>query len=354
MISRLRFCGPMEMCSPDIPHRVLVARLDRISRSIRRSSARIGYRVSSIDGTNRLFATSKIGKYPALVSYTISTAAIRRRWATDLIVPGAVSLLAIAFLSGLSSIAIRRARREAIAVHELTQTTLYLKRETELRQEAESALLQAQKLEAIGRLTSGIAHDFNNLLTIILGNLALAKKRVEARPTARLLNAAEEAAQRGAMLTGQMLAFSRKQALKASIFDLNQVLASAKIWIGQALTEFMAIQLEAAPVILPVHLDKSQFEAALLNLVVNARDAMQRAGAVHLKSFVAHAPTDTPVTLSSGDYAAISVSDTGQGIPEDIISKVFEPFFTTKALGKGTGLGLSQVHGFRCASPAAT
>jgi two-component system NtrC family sensor kinase len=306
----------------------------------------IGYRVSTIDGKNRLYATSKLGQYPAFVSYTISTAAIRRQWAVDLIIPGAASLLTIAFLFGLSTIALRRARREGIAIRELTATTHTLKRETELRQRAESSLLQAQKLDAIGRLTSGIAHDFNNLLTIIIGNLALAKKRAEASSVARLLNSAEEAAKRGAALTGQLLTFSRGQSLRPSDVDLNEVLATANIWIGQAVTESVEMKLETTSEPLPVRVDIAQLEAALLNLVVNARDAMQGAGNIYIKSFVAHAPLDTPASLLSGDWAAVSVSDTGPGIPDEIINKVFEPFFTTKEPGKGTGLGLSQVHGF--------
>jgi two-component system, NtrC family, sensor kinase len=320
------------------------AKLDFVVNSP--AARQIGYRISSIDGKNRLYATSKLGQYPAFVSYTIGTAAIRSQWAADLIIPGATTLLAIAFLSGLSWIAIYRARREGAAIHELTETSHNLKRETERRQKAESSLLQAQKLDAIGRLTSGIAHDFNNLLTIILGNVALLKKRIEAPSTARLLNAAEEAAKRGATLTGQLLTFSRVQSLQPSNVDLNEVLAKAKSWIGQAVTERVEMKLETGAGPLPVRVDIAQFEAALLNLVVNARDAMQGSGVVHIRSFVAHAPLDTPVSLRPGDYAVVSVADTGAGIPEDIITKIFEPFFTTKALGKGTGLGLSQVHGF--------
>jgi CheY-like chemotaxis protein len=176
--------------------------------------------------------------------------------------------------------------------------------------------------------------------------VALLKKRIEAPSTARLLNAAEEAAKRGATLTGQLLTFSRVQSLQPSNVDLNEVLAKAKSWIGQAVTERVEMKLETGAGPLPVRVDIAQFEAALLNLVVNARDAMQGSGVVHIRSFVAHAPLDTPVSLRPGDYAVVSVADTGAGIPEDIITKIFEPFFTTKALGKGTGLGLSQVHGF--------
>ena len=124
------------------------------------------------------------------------------------------------------------------------------------------------------------------------------------------------------------------------------MLGRAKNWICQAVTETIEMKLETVTQPLPVRVDLPQLEAALLNLVVNARDAMQGTGSVHIKSFVAHAPLDTPASLHSGEWAAVSVSDTGPGIPDEIISKVFEPFFTTKAPGKGTGLGLSQVHGF--------
>jgi two-component system NtrC family sensor kinase len=306
----------------------------------------VGYMRSSIDGKQRLYATTQVGNFPAFVSYSATTGAIRAQWAEGLIIPALLTVFAVAVLLGLSTIAIRRAQREGIAIQQLSETAHDLQRETERRQQAEKSLFQAQKLDAIGRLTGGIAHDFNNLLTIILGNLTLAKKRVADTGLARLLEGAEEAGKRGAALTGQLLTFSRVQPLRPSNVDLNEVLIAAKSWISGAVTEAIQIKLEASPTLMPVHIDVGQFEAALLNLVVNARDAMQGQGTLTIKSFVAHAPVDTPVSLIAGEYAAVAVSDRGPGIPADIVNKVFEPFFTTKPPGKGTGLGLSQVHGF--------
>jgi two-component system, NtrC family, sensor kinase len=311
-----------------------------------KTGRQVGYMTSPLDGKQRLFATTQVGHFPAFVSYSVNTTAIRTQWAEGLIVPALLTVFGVAVLLSLSSLAIRRAQREGLAIRQLTETAHDLQRETERRQQAENSLLQAQKLDAIGRLTGGIAHDFNNLLTIILGNLTLAKKRLETSGAARLLEAAEEAAKRGATLTGQLLTFSRVQPLRPANVDLNEVLAAAKSWISGAVTEAIQINLETSPELMPVHVDVGQFEAALLNLVVNARDAMKGEGTLTIKSFVAHAPVDTPVSLIAGDYAAVAVSDRGSGIPADIVNKVFEPFFTTKPPGKGTGLGLSQVHGF--------
>jgi two-component system, NtrC family, sensor kinase len=306
----------------------------------------VGYMTSSLDGKQRLFATTQVGHFPAFISYSINTAAIRAQWADGLIIPALLTVFSVIVLLSLSSVAIRRAQREGLAIRQLMETAHDLQRETERRQQAENSLLQAQKLDAIGRLTGGIAHDFNNLLTIILGNLTLAKKRLEVSAVARLLEAAEEAAKRAAALTGQLLSFSRVQSLHPANVDLNEVLTAAKSWIERAVTEAVEIKLETSPNLMPVHVDVAQFEAALLNLVVNARDAMKGQGALTIKSFVAHAPVDTPMSLVAGDYVGVAVSDRGSGIPAEIMTKILEPFFTTKRPGKGTGLGLSQVHGF--------
>jgi signal transduction histidine kinase len=306
----------------------------------------VGYMTSPLDGKQRLFATTQVGHFPAFVSYSINVAAIRAQWAEGLIIPALLTLLSVIVLLSLSSVAIRRAHREGLAIRQLMETAHDLKLETERRQQAESSLSQAQKLDAIGRLTGGIAHDFNNLLTIILGNLALAKKRFEISAAVRLLEAAEEAAKRAAALTGQLLSFSRVQSLRPANVDLNEVLTAAKSWIERAVTEAVEIKLETSPHPMPVYVDVAQFETALLNLVVNARDAMKGQGILTITSFVAHAPVYTPVSLIAGDYAGVAVTDQGSGIPAEIMANVFEPFFTTKPPGKGTGLGLSQVHGF--------
>ncbi len=298
----------------------------------------IRYAKSNIDGKDRIYATSKVGQFPAYVAYSISMQAVRRQWIEDLIAPGIATLLGAMALFALSFVAVRRAQREALATRELQE-------ETGRREQAERSLMHAQKLDEIGRLTSGIAHDFNNLLTIILGNLALAKKR-NGSAAIRLLRGAEDAAKRGAALTSQLLTFSRAQALHPRNIDVNQVLLEAKSWISRAITESVAIKLQLQPDSLPVYLDVAQLESALLNLVVNARDAMQGCGTLMIRSYVAHAPEGAPVSLEPGEYVAIAVSDTGVGIPDAVASKILQPFFTTKPAGKGTGLGLSQVHAF--------
>jgi signal transduction histidine kinase len=227
--------------------------------------------------------------------------------------------------------------------------------ETENRLKAESLLLQTQKLELVGQLTAGIAHDFNNLLTIVIGNLDTVRRRIEtgqatdAGRLARPVETALEGSRRAAALTQKLLAFARQQPLSPRQLDLNRAVAAISDVLARTVGESVKIETVLGAGLWPAFADPSQVDNAIVNLVVNARDAMPEGG--HITVETANASLDEHYVAQFGDvapgqYVMLSVSDTGAGIPKDILPRVFEPFFTTKEVGKGTGLGLAMIHGF--------
>jgi two-component system, NtrC family, sensor kinase len=306
----------------------------------------VRYMPSPIDHLDRLYASATIGNFPAYISFSIARGAIIRQWAQDLAIPAGVTVVITAALLMLTVFAFRRAQRESFAIQQLKDVAQSLNEEIQRRKKAEVSLLQAQKLDALGRITSGIAHDFNNLLMIISGSLSLAKKQEAGPVMRRLLNACEQATERGAALIRQLLAFSRGQTLRPVAIDVRRVLEDGQAWIGRIVTEAVQIDIACDDAVWPIFVDSSQFESALLNLVVNARDAMPNGGrlAIRVQNVTFAEPQGAKPLL--GDYVAIEISDSGSGISEEVLGKVFEPFFTTKGIGKGTGLGLSQIHGF--------
>ena len=220
---------------------------------------------------------------------------------------------------------------------------------------AEADLVHAQRMEAIGRLTGGVAHDFNNLLTVVIGALdMILRSPDDAARRKKLGEAALAAARRGEGLTHQLLAFSRRQALRPQATDLNALVTESAPLLGRAVGEAADFQLDLRPAGAWVNVDPAQFEAALLNLLVNARDAVAaRAsssggarGRVSLRTAHSTVAAGEVPELAAGDYVCITVADNGAGMDTVTLGRVFEPFFTTKAVGKGTGLGLSQVYGF--------
>ena len=217
--------------------------------------------------------------------------------------------------------------------------------ETERRQRAEAALQQAGKLELLGRLTGGVAHDFNNLLAAILGSLELASKRVEDSRVVRSLEIARQAAQRGAKLVAQMLAFARNHPVTPTPIDLNQLIRDIEPLIRRTCEPGIDVRMDLAADAGTVQADLVQLEMALLNLVVNARDAMPDTGTVTIISRPVGSHEALPTGLTPGRYTQVSVADTGAGMPDEVRDRAFEPFFTTKPVGKGTGLGLSMVYG---------
>jgi PAS domain S-box-containing protein len=213
-------------------------------------------------------------------------------------------------------------------------------------QRTQEQLAQAQKMEAIGQLTGGIAHDFNNLLMIVGGNAESLKRHIADPARLRAIESIEHAASRGESLTRQLLSFSRRMALNPIVIDLGQRIAAFRDVLASSARGTVSLTLDIPPGIWPVTVDVSELELALVNVVVNARDAMPNGGAVTIAvRNVELGPADTPDGIA-GACVALSVADTGTGIAEDVLPKVFEPFFTTKEADAGTGLGLSQVYGF--------
>ena len=207
-------------------------------------------------------------------------------------------------------------------------------------------LMRVQRLEAVGQLTGGIAHDFNNILTAVIGYLEMiARRPTESERVVQLARHASSAAERGAQLIKQLLTFARKQNLRPDVISPNDLVIELRVLAQRALNESIRLTLDLAPDLDRVRVDVAEFQACLLNLVSNARDAMPDGGVltVSTRNLEVEAP---PERAAKGAYVVVTVSDTGQGMDDSTIARVFEPFFTTKGVGKGTGLGLSQVHGF--------
>ncbi|GAB0119101.1 ATP-binding protein [Acidisoma sp. 7E03] len=244
--------------------------------------------------------------------------------------------LLFAFLAG---IALQRVQREEAAYLRLGQ-------EMERRAAAEETLLRAQRLEAVGQVTGGVTHDFNNLLTIVLGCAELLERRPappeNVRQLARNIRAAAE---RGADITASLLAFSRRRPVRAEVIDINQALLAFAPLLRRAATESRVVLFDLAPVVPRVSLDPGQFEAAILNLVGNARDALPAGGRIRIVTRAGRNDGDYP-EVAAKPVTLVSVSDDGTGMDAATAARAIEPFFTTKEIGRGTGLGLSQVYGF--------
>jgi signal transduction histidine kinase len=234
---------------------------------------------------------------------------------------------------------------------ELAAANRQLLSQIEEREQVESTLRQMQRLEAIGQLTSGVAHDFNNLLTVVLGNIAFLESGLAAagadRKLMQRLGHMRVAAERGAKLTDQLLSFSRRQRLEPMSLDINAAVTSMNDLLHSSMGGSIQIEARLGADVWPALVDPTQLELAILNLAINARDAMEVGGTLTIKTGNVHLGAALhPEEPSPGDYVEICVADTGTGMTEEVRSKAFEPFFTTKGVGKGSGLGLSQVLGF--------
>jgi PAS domain S-box-containing protein len=218
------------------------------------------------------------------------------------------------------------------------------RREAELKlEQMQKQLAESQKLDALGQLTGGVAHDFNNLLMIISGSIHTLKKGVGSdAKLQRAVSAIEAAAKRGAALTSQLLTFARRQSVNPQVVNFAERIDAVREVLDTGVGGTVRLQFDIDRNIWPVMVDVSELETALINLVINARDAMPAGGTI----VVAAHNQDSSGATDEGDYVAITVRDWGVGIPPDLLDKIFDPFFTTKPIGKGTGLGLSQVHGF--------
>ncbi|RVD52445.1 response regulator, partial [Mesorhizobium sp. M8A.F.Ca.ET.023.02.2.1] len=266
---------------------------------------------------------------------------------------GSLAALLAIFLLGVCTIrqSRRRFRDVLVVQEELMRKNIELGNEIQTRENAESQMRQMQKMEAVGQLTGGIAHDFNNMLAVILSAMNLAQRKLKRgeHDIEKLVEAATDAASRAADLTSRLLAFSRLQPLAPQVVDTNRLLTGMSDLLRRALGEGIRIETVLAGGLWKTHADPSQLENAILNLAVNARDAMDNDGKLTIETVNSHldeAYASTHAELAPGQYVMIAVTDTGAGMSPEVIAKAFEPFFTTKPANKGTGLGLSQVFGF--------
>jgi signal transduction histidine kinase/ActR/RegA family two-component response regulator len=311
---------------------------------------------SPLDGSVRVTAIRALRAFPLAVMVSVEQGRILVDWRHE-----ALALICVALLLGGTVVFLlltlsRRSRQverlldESHAARDMAEHAKdHLLEQIAERARAEGALRQAQRIEAIGQLTGGVAHDFNNLLMVVLGNVDILQRRAEAEGNPLMterLSAIRAAAERGATLTGHLLAFARRQPLMPKAIDLNATI----LGMGNLLTSALGIRAHMRFALdndlWPAMADQSQIELVILNLVLNARDAMPEGGFITIETANRHrAETAAADGAPPGDYVAITVRDTGTGIAPDILSHVFEPFFTTKPPGLGSGLGLSQVFG---------
>ena len=268
--------------------------------------------------------------------------------------PSATQRLLLEVTANQAAIAIRRWQAEQ-ALQRLNET-LEERVATEIKEriKVEEAFRQAQKMEAVGQLTGGIAHDFNNLLSAVLGNLKLLRKRLTGNAAAlRLIDGAIDGAERGASLTQRLLAFARQQDLHPAAVDVAELVRGMIEMLRRSIGPLIQIDTAFAADLWTAHVDANQLELALLNLVVNARDAMPDGGRLTLSARNATIAAAAGDALAAGDYVCLAVADTGAGMDDATLARATEPFFTTKGAGKGTGLGLSMVHGLAAQSGGA-
>ncbi|ODU72442.1 MAG: hypothetical protein ABT05_00035 [Lautropia sp. SCN 66-9] len=292
---------------------------------------------SSLDGMRRLAVFSKMGRYPVYVVAAVDQNAIISEWYEKTGVLAAFTFPAALALAFASWVALRRTRRELLAADRAN-------RESEQRGRAEEALRQAQKLEALGQLTGGVAHDFNNLLMVVNNNVHLLARLAPQTADSKQIQAINRAVAAGTKLTRQLLAFARRQPLRPEVISLKDAIGGMLDLLRTTLGSKISIEYRDLARNALVKVDPAEFELALLNLAINARDAMPNGGRLTITTREA-----LPGELSRlvpGAYLVLAVEDTGIGVRQDLLERVFEPFFTTKQVGHGTGLGLSQVYGF--------
>ncbi len=287
---------------------------------------------SQFDHIDRRIGYRKLTGFPIYVLAGEEKSAVLHGWLAYMSSHLIFGLPATAFLYAGLGLALRRTKR--------------LYDEADRREAAEGALRQSQRLEAIGQLTGGVAHDFNNLLMIISGSVQRLRNELTDKKYARLLDMIATATQRGESLTRQLLTYSRQQTLTPQVIDLSQRLPQLRELLTRSLRADIVIKVEVPDDVCATRVDPGEFELAILNLAVNAKDAMATGGTLSIRAKPVILKGEASAEELSGEFVAIRVTDTGQGIPPDVLARVFEPFFTTKEVGKGTGLGLSQVYGF--------
>jgi signal transduction histidine kinase/ActR/RegA family two-component response regulator len=298
---------------------------------------------SELDGIERLFSYRQLGAYPVYVAVGLKRSAVIEGWAWLMAGHLAIGVPATICLYLLAWLALRRSRAADAALADVNV-------HSERREIAEASLRHIQKMDIVGQLTGGIAHDFNNLLAVIIGNMELILRRPQDNArVVRVAKSALQAAERGERLIEQLLMFSRRRVMRPTTLDLNRVLTEFETLLRHAAGPSIHLRLKLDPALDRSNLDRAQFEAAILNLVVNARDALPKGGQITIKTsnvFINGSYADEDSEITPKPCVMVSVRDNGSGISSSVLPHVFEPFFTTKDVGKGSGLGLSQVYGF--------
>jgi signal transduction histidine kinase/ActR/RegA family two-component response regulator len=304
------------------------------------------------DGAPQVTAWRRLGAYPVHLLLTQPLEVTQAGWVRTLPLNLGIALL-LGLALGYFALRVRRIdRRDADTFARLEANAAELRAEIARREAAEESLRNAQRLEGLGRLTGGVAHDFNNLLTAILGTARSLERHLGPGAddrTKRLLAATVAAVDRGARLNASLLAFARRQPLTLATLDVNALLQDFLPLLRRALDETARVDLTLDPKLPTCQADAVQLEAALLNLAVNARDAMPRGGTLRIvtrRAWLQEQALAGNPEAQPGPYVAIEIRDTGEGMSAEVRERAFEPFFTTKARGQGTGLGLSQVFGF--------
>jgi signal transduction histidine kinase len=310
--------------------------------------------VSPVDGSLRMVSIRALRSFPLAVNISVDVEQTLADWRHQTWVFGISAALVSLTIASLLVVLARRSRQiEALVVEhaeareQAVSANRQLREQMVERERVELALRQTQRAEAIGQLTGGVAHDFNNLLTVVLGNIDLIRGNAADDPhfNERLATMAA-AAERGATLTAQLLAFARRQPLVPRPIDINAMIDSMDGLLHTALGSTVASQKTLAPTLWPAMIDPTQMELVVLNLAINARDAMPFGGTLTIAtSNTCLSAPERPEDPPAGDYVTVEMRDTGQGMAPEVLAKVFEPFFTTKGPGAGSGLGLSQVFG---------
>ncbi|MES2445454.1 MAG: CHASE3 domain-containing protein [Pseudomonadota bacterium] len=323
-----------------------LTRAHKFDRATETVQSGIGKRL--MDRARAIIATMKAEENRLLAERT-AIAQSRATWLSIWQLLSAAAVAAVALF--VTRDARRRAADAARSRDALAEANTRLHAEAASRQSAEAQVRQMHKMESVGQLTGGIAHDFNNMLAIVIGSLDLAKRRLTSDPAKAGANidAAMQGAERAAQLTARLLAFSRQQPLAPKALDCNKLVGGMSELLRRTIGETVRFETVLAGGLWPAFIDAGQLESALINLCVNGRDAMPGGGRLTVETGNAHLDEAYAVAhadVKPGQYVVVSVTDTGGGMPVDVIDRAFDPFYTTKGVGKGTGLGLSQVYGF--------
>ena len=341
----VRSDGEVLARNPPLPDPGPISRDDPLMQAIGAANAGLIWRISRVDGVERLYGYRKIAGYPVAVTFAIPRSAILRPWIANLAIYGAIAVLFALGLVALTVLALKGFLRERRALELAVD-------EARQRARVEEQLRRSQKLEALGQLTGGVVHDFGNLLFGMLGNLELLLKYPGDSHYRSRVESALDAGTRAMKLLQSLLAFARRQPLAPTTLDVNEVVEGMKELLRQSLGYKGQLVLTPAEGIWPVSADRTQLEMSLLNLVINARDALSGSGKVEIATNNVWLRGE-PERLD-GPFVALRVSDDGCGMSKEVLEHAFEPFFTTKGV-KGTGLGLASVYGFakQCGGAAA-